>query len=94
MSYIITGATSFLGVELVQTLLQQSHQVTVICRPGSQGLSHLPKGVKTVYAQLDEYGTLDTKIAQADVFMHLAWAGTGHDGRDATQVQQENIAYY
>ena len=93
MSYIITGATSFLGVELVQTLLQQSHQVIVICRPGSQGVSHLPKGVKTVYAQLDEYGTLDTKIAQADVFVHLAWAGTGHDGRDATQVQQENIAY-
>lgn len=92
MTYLISGATSFLGVELVQTLLQQSHQVTVICRPGSQGMTHLPKGVKTVFAQLDEYGTLDTQIDQADVFVHLAWAGTGHDGRDATQVQQENIA--
>ena len=93
MTYLITGATSFLGVELVQTLLQQGHQVTVICRPGSQGLSHLPEGVKPVFAQMDEYGALDTKIDNADVFVHLAWGGTGHDGRDATLVQRENIAY-
>ena len=91
--YIITGATSFLGVELAQALIEQGHQVTAICRPDSHGLSSLPEGVEIVYAQMDEYGALDTKIAHADVFVHLAWAGTGHDGRDATLIQQENIAY-
>lgn len=93
MTYIITGATSFLGVELAQALIQQGHQVTAICRPDSHGLRNLPKRVKIIYGQMDEYGTLDTKIAHTDVFVHLAWSGTGHDGRDATQVQQENIAY-
>lgn len=93
MTYLITGATSFLGVELVQTLLRQGHQVTVICRPGSSGLTNLPQGIEIIYAQMDEYGALDSKIEKADVFIHLAWGGTGHDGRDATQVQQENIAY-
>lgn len=93
MTYIITGATSFLGVELSQALIQQGHEVTAICRPDSHGLTNLPESVEVVYAQMDEYGALDTKIAQANVFVHLAWAGTGHDGRDATQVQQENIMY-
>lgn len=93
MTYIISGATSFLGVELAQELLQQGHQVTAICRLDSHGLKNMPEGVKIVYAQMDEYGGLDTKITHADMFVHLAWAGTGHDGRDAAQVQQENIAY-
>ena len=88
MTYIITGATSFLGVELAQALIQQGHQVTAICRPDSHGLRNLPKRVKIIYGQMDEYGTLDTKIAHTDAFVHLAWSGTGHDGRDATQVQK------
>lgn len=93
MKYIITGATSFLGVELSKVLIQQGHQVIAICRPDSHGLTSLPEGEDVVFAKLDEYGAMDTKIAQADVFIHLAWAGTGHDGRDATQVQRENIEY-
>lgn len=91
--YIITGATSFLGVELAKALILRGHQVTAIGRPDSHGLKNLPEGIGVVYAQMDEYRALDTKIDHADVFVHLAWAGTGHDGRDATQVQQENIAY-
>lgn len=93
MIYIISGATSFLGVELSKSLIQQGHLVTAICRPDSRGLTSLPEGIGVVYAQMDEYGALDTKITHADVFVHLAWAGTGHDGRDATLVQHENIVY-
>ena len=93
MTYIISGATSFLGVEMASILIRQGHEVTVICRPCSHGLTNLPEGVEVVFAQMNEYGALDTKITHANVFMHLAWAGTGHNGRDATQVQQENIAY-
>ena len=93
MTFVITGATSFLGVEVAKALIRQGHQVTAICRPGSHGLTSLPEGVEVVFAQMDEYGALDTKIAHADVFVHLAWAGTGHDGRDVTQVQRVNIDY-
>lgn len=93
MIYTITGATSFLGIALLERLIGQGDKVIVVCRPGSHGLKNLPKGVEIVYAELNEYGTLDSKITHTDVFVHLAWAGTGHDGRDATLVQQENIAY-
>lgn len=91
MTYIITGATSFLGVEVAKTLIHQGHQVTAICRQGSYGLKNLPSEVKVVFAEMNEYGALDKKIVHADVFIHLAWAGTGHDGRDDEEVQQQNI---
>ena len=91
MTYIITGATSFLGVEVAKTLINQGHQVTAICRQGSYGLKNLPSEVKVVFAEMDEYGSLDKKIDNADVFIHLAWAGTGHDGRDDEEVQRQNI---
>lgn len=91
MTYLITGATSFLGVELTKTLFNQGHQVTAICRPNSYGLKDLPSQVKFVFDEMDEYCTLDSKIEKADVFIHLAWAGTGHGGRDDCEVQQQNI---
>ena len=91
MTYIITGATSFLGVEVAKTLINQGHQVTAICRHGSYGLKNLPSEVKVVFAEMDEYGSLDKKIDHADVFINLAWAGTGHGGRDDIEVQQQNI---
>lgn len=91
MTYIITGATSFLGVELSKLLIVQGHQVAAICRPDSHGLKELPDEVQVVYAAMDEYGALDSKIEKADVFIHLAWGGTGHGGRDDVEVQLQNI---
>lgn len=93
MTYLITGATSFLGIELTKTLIHQGHHVTAICRPNSRGLLNLPEGVSVVYAEMSEYRDLPQQISHADVFIHLAWAGTGHDGRDNTEIQKLNIAY-
>lgn len=91
MNYVITGATSFLGVELAKSLIQQGNKVTAICRPNSHGLVNLPEGVEKVFAQMDEYGALDIKITQADVFVHLAWAGTGQNARNDFEIQQRNV---
>ena len=46
-----------------------------------------------VEAQIEDYGQLSAKIAHADVFIHLAWEGTGHDGRNMTDVQLSNIRH-
>lgn len=93
MTYLITGATSFLGIELTKTLIHQGHHVTAICRPNSRGLLNLPEGVSVVYAEMSEYRDLPQQISHADVFIHLAWAGTGHGGRDDIEVQQQNIEF-
>lgn len=91
MTYLITGATSFLGIELTKTLINQGHGVTAICRAQSRGLQYLPEGIAVVYAEMSEYKILPTKVSNADVFIHLAWEGTGHGGRDNIEIQQQNV---
>ena len=41
MNLVVTGATSFLGVGLIQELLRQGHQVYAIVRPHSKNLGAL-----------------------------------------------------
>ena len=93
MKIVITGATSFIGIELTEYLLSNGHSVIAVCRPNSKGLSSIPNGVEIVSSEMADYGNLHNEIAQADVFINLAWGGTGHDGRNVVDVQKENIAY-
>lgn len=93
MKFVITGATSFIGLELTEYLLSNGHSVIAVCRPKSKGLSSIPNGVEIVTSEMAYYGNLHNDIEQADVFINLAWGGTGHDGRNVIDVQKENIAY-
>jgi len=93
MKFIITGATSFIGLELIDVLLKNGHSVIAVCRSNSKGLSSIPEGVEVVSAEMSEYPELHNKIDNADVFINLAWGGTGHDGRNIIDVQKENITY-
>lgn len=93
MKFVITGATSFIGLELISYLLEHHHQVVAVCRPNSKGLQSVPAGVDIVTSEMCDYGDLHRYIPQADVFVNLAWGGTGHDGRNVVDVQNENIIY-
>lgn len=93
MKFIITGATSFIGLELTDYLLANNHSVVAVCRPNSKGLTSIPSGVEIVTAEMSEYGNLHKEISNADVFINLAWGGTGHDGRNVVDVQNENVTY-
>lgn len=93
MKFVITGATSFIGLELTDYLLANGHSVIAVCRPNSKGLSSIPEGVEIVASEMADYGNLLNEIEQADVFINLAWGGTGHDGRNVVDVQKENIAF-
>ena len=74
---IITGATGFVGVHLVEELQSHNVDVTALCREGSQNMDRLPPDVETTY-YLDD-------LPLADVFYHLAWEGASGIGRgDAT----------
>lgn len=93
MTYVITGATSFIGIALTQYLLKQGEEVIAVCRPDSKGLNQLPSKVRVVSAEMADYRNLHHEIAHADVFIHLAWAGTGHDGRNIADIQSDNVKY-
>lgn len=93
MKFVITGATCFIGSELTEYLHSNGHSVIAVCRPDSKGLSSIPDGVEIVTSEMAGYGNLHNEIKQADVFINLAWGGTGHDGRNVIDVQKDNVAY-
>ena len=91
MKFVITGATSFIGLELTNLLLSQGHSVVAVCRKESKKISDIPCGVVIVTAEMAEYGDLHHYIDHADIFINLAWGGTGHDGRNISDIQKDNI---
>lgn len=93
MKYVITGATSFIGQELTALLLQQGHEVVAVCRPTSPARREVPAAARIVDAELFEYKHLHQQVAQADVFIHLAWAGTSHAERHNPDIHRKNIDY-
>ena len=94
-TYIITGATSFIGKRLVHQLLSEGHNVVAVCRDANVARLKLGYSEKMtiVEAQMEQYDSLSEKIGEADVFIHLAWEGTGHNGRNMPEVQLFNIQY-
>lgn len=94
-TYVLTGATSFIGSQLVRHLLGKGHRVIAVCRNHPRAVSKLGShpALQIVEAQLADYGQLYTLIPRADVFIHLAWSGTGHDGRNAEDIQHANIRH-
>lgn len=93
MKFVVTGATGFLAAEFIKLVLQEGHEVYAVCRnvekarslfPGAQGLTY-------IRAVMDEYACLDQQIAQADVFVSLAWDTLTPDQRDSQDLQQGNI---
>lgn len=91
MKYVITGATSFIGLELLSLLRQKGDEIVAVCRPDSCKVENIPSGTKIVLANMYDYGNLHNHIAKADVFINLAWGGTGHAGRNIEDIQKGNI---
>lgn len=93
MIYVVSGATSFIGIELIQFLLSEEHTVIAVCRRNSMSLNRLPGGVNIVYADMSEYKDLHRLIENADVFFNLAWGGTTHEERNIKEIQMLNAKY-
>jgi len=95
-SYVITGGASFIGVALTELLISEGHNVWILCRNSSKNTSNIPQNdlVKIIYYNdLSEIKVVLKFIEYADVFIHLAWAGTSHDGRNDVEMQEDNIRY-
>lgn len=95
MKFVITGATSFIGSELCSYLLANGHEIIAICRKYSTKIENLPQNekLKVVYSSMADYRTLSGKISEVDVFINLAWAATGHEGRNLIASQWQNVEY-
>lgn len=91
----ITGATSFLGSSLVKKLSSENYEIFAIVRRNSSNLYRLKefKNINIIELNLDEIQNLDQFINNVDVFLHLAWDGSGSDGRKNLEVQSKNYDY-
>jgi nucleoside-diphosphate-sugar epimerase len=99
MKAVIFGATGAIGMALAEKCIQNGVEVTALVRSGSDRLHRLKelKGVEVVEAGLEDVGPDRDRIAaaigEANIFFHLAWAGTIGDGRNDMRLQNRNVTY-
>lgn len=96
MKYVITGGSSFIGVALTKLLITHGHMVYVVCRRASKTNGNIPKSENVIVVQYDDMADIESiekEIVNADVFIHLAWNGTSHEGRHNRSLQDMNIQY-
>lgn len=94
MKVIVTGATGFVGKWLVDKLLEQKDDVAVIVRDKKRIPKEWEPDVHVVEASLESYESLDKNSfpwKTADIFFHLAWAGTAGVKRADVTLQLQNV---
>lgn len=92
MKVVITGATSFIGVHLIQEWLKEDCEIFAVVRPNSANIKHLVNDdrIHIVEKDMKEYYTLANVIDDADCFYHLAWEGARAPYRDDKNMQVNN----
>lgn len=91
---VVTGATSFLGRNTVESLLNNGYEIYALVRKSSKNPLILKNDdLNYIYGSLDEIESIYDHISQADIFIHFAWAGSGSVGRNTEDVQMSNIDY-
>ncbi len=92
---VMTGATSMIGVALIQECIKNNVEVYAIVRSDSNKIDRLPKSklVNLVFADLKELGMLEMPNNSYEVFYHLGWTGTDKDKRNNVDEQMENVNY-
>lgn len=92
MVFFITGASSFIGVELCRYLSDNGHQVIAMSRRENEDLNAIASdgNLRVFRADMQSLFEKATDV-KADVFVHLAWVGTSHEDRNNPVIQADNI---
>lgn len=93
---IISGATGAVGTAIIEELIKENVEVTVLCRERSKRNKQIPEHplVTKRYCELSELATIENSHnEQYDVFYHLAWEGTTGAARDDMYLQNQNVRY-
>lgn len=93
-SAIVTGANGFVGCALLRELTAHGISVVAVVKDEKENVTairDLP-GVQIIYCEMGELAELANKIGKpADVFYHLAWAGSTGPVRGDYDVQLRNV---
>ena len=92
---LITGATSFIGLNLINYLLND-YKVIAVVRPNSEKISLLPeiKNLVVLGLEMKDYYRLPSLIKEPIYAMvHLSWGGTRGIDRNNIELQEQNFKY-
>lgn len=91
---IITGASSYIALNLIQILLEKDYTIWAVIRPHSAKRSKLPSNfrVKIIELDLADMAEIsDMGISSCQAVYHFAWDGVRGMGRDDTNIQEQNL---
>ena len=92
MIFFITGASSFVGVEVCRYLVSKGHEVIAMSRRDNEHLNEIAKDGHLKVFRADMHTLVEkAEGLKADVFVHLAWAGTSHEERNNPAIHEENV---
>lgn len=79
MRIVVTGATGFIGREIVNTSLQRGHLVTAVVRDLEKAKSLLPASQRLRFHAMRDLSEFVPKqiFEEQDALIHLAWGGVG-----------------
>ena len=92
---VITGATSMIGVALVEECISNGIEVLGIVRKNSSHLARLPQSklLELRECELDNLDSIIDVQGTYDVLYHFAWDHTSKSDRDNPIYQERNIKY-
>lgn len=89
---IITGATSFIGINILKELKNNEYNIYAIIRPNSINKDKLNEFANLKIIELDqrEIENLKLYLKKVDICIHLAWEGTRVPERYDEDIQEQN----
>jgi nucleoside-diphosphate-sugar epimerase len=89
LKILLTGATGFIGSNLLFDLLDEKHEVCLLIRKNSN-LSRISNQIER--CRVEYFDNIDILNFKADIVLHLAWYGVSSRDRDNFDVQIENLS--
>ena len=92
---VITGATSMIGVAVINECLINNIEVVAIARKNSARISRLPCSdlLTVIESDLSSLSAIQLGALNCDVFYHFAWDGTVRGPREDVSLQWNNLKY-
>lgn len=93
---VVTGATSMIGVALIEECLRHDIEIYAVVRSSSGKAGRLPFSDKIhlTDCSLEDLPDLPGRIpGGCDTFYHIAWGNTGEARNKSTELQSRNIFY-